>query len=60
MNMGHSIDFLLLINYPFQIFNPGSAIRYRSSYYHIILALLLFLYNKRLNNKINENISNWG
>ena len=51
---------LLLINYPFQIFNPGSAIRYRSSYYHIILALLLFLYNKRLNNKINENISNWG
>ena len=37
---------VLLLNYPFGLFNPGSAIRYRSSYYHIIVILLLFFYSR--------------
>lgn len=35
---------ILLMNYPFGLFNPGSATRYRSSYYHIIIVGLLYFY----------------
>lgn len=37
---------ILFINYPFQVYNPGSALRYRSSYYHIIVILLYYFYEK--------------
>jgi hypothetical protein len=37
---------ILFINYPFQIYNPGSALRYRSSYYHIVIILLFFFYQR--------------
>lgn len=37
---------IIFINYPFGIYNPGSATRYRSSYYHIIVILLFFFYQK--------------
>lgn len=40
------IVLVLLLNYPFGLFNPGSAIRYRSSYYHIIIILLLYFYSR--------------
>jgi len=45
------LTFILIINYPFGIFNPGSAIRYRSSYYHIILIILFYFYNNQTNIK---------
>lgn len=35
---------ILFVNYPFGLFNPGSATRYRSSYYHIIITGLLYFY----------------
>ncbi|MBU0694977.1 MAG: hypothetical protein KKE39_00415 [Bacteroidetes bacterium] len=37
---------ILFMNYPFGLFNPGSATRYRSSYYHIIIVGLLYFYYK--------------
>jgi len=37
---------ILFINYPFGIYNPGSATRYRSSYYHIIVILLFYFFYK--------------
>lgn len=40
---------ILLLNYPFGLFNPGSAVRYRSSYYHIIVVLLIFFYAREKN-----------
>ena len=46
---------ILFINYPFGIYNPGSATRYRSSYYHIIVILLFFFYqreNIRISKKV--------
>ena len=45
-----SIGLILLLNYPFGLFNPGSATRYRSSYFHIIITLLYYFYsnNKKL------------
>jgi hypothetical protein len=46
------IILILLMNYPFGLFNPGSATRYRSSYYHIIIVGLLYFYNYE---KINSN-----
>ena len=36
---------VLLFNYPFGLYNPGSAIRYRCSYYHVIIVLLLLFYS---------------
>jgi hypothetical protein len=35
---------ILLLNYPFGLYNAGSAIRYRSSYYHIVIVLLMYFY----------------
>ena len=37
---------ILFVNYPFGIYNPGSALRYRSNYYHIFIILLYFFYQK--------------
>ncbi|MHA8095453.1 hypothetical protein ACMH5Q_11215 [Aquirufa lenticrescens] len=40
------IVLILFLNYPFGLFNPGSATRYRSSYYHIIISILYYYYTK--------------
>jgi len=37
---------ILFIHYPFSIFNPGSAIRYRSRFIFLFIILLLYLYTK--------------
>jgi hypothetical protein len=53
----YSLIFLgiLMVHYPFGIFNPGSAIRYRHNFYLIFVALLVYLcYYKKNNNTINE------
>lgn len=36
----------LFINYPFGVFNPGSATRYRSSYFLIIMTFLYYFHQK--------------
>lgn len=36
--------FVLFANYPFGVFNPGSATRYRSSYFHIIIIFLYYFH----------------
>ncbi len=44
------VGLILFLNYPFGLFNPGSATRYRSSYYHIIvIGLFYFYYKEKLN-----------
>jgi len=35
------------VHYPFGIFNPGSAIRYRSRFIFLFIVLLLYLYGQR-------------
>jgi len=37
----------LLVQYPLGIFNPGSAIRYRSRFIFLFILLLLYLYGQR-------------
>lgn len=37
---------ILFVNYPFGVFNPGSATRYRSSYFHIIIVFLYYFHQK--------------
>lgn len=47
---------LLFIHYPFGIFNPGSAIRYRTNFLFLFMLLLSYLYiYPRIKNKKNEN-----
>jgi len=38
---------ILFIHYPFGVFNPGSAIRYRSRFIFLFLVLLLYLYKHK-------------
>ena len=38
---------ILFIHYPFGVFNPGSAIRYRSRFFFLFLVLLLYLYRHK-------------
>ncbi|CAM3980364.1 hypothetical protein CWB85_20690 [Pseudoalteromonas sp. S1727] len=40
-----SLFWLLLVHYPFGIFNPGSAIRYRQNFYPFLVPLLIFMYH---------------
>jgi hypothetical protein len=35
---------ILLVHYPFGLFNPGSAIRYRENFYGMFVVLLSFMY----------------
>ncbi|TMP83640.1 hypothetical protein CWB73_02130 [Pseudoalteromonas phenolica] len=44
------IFWLLLVHYPFGIFNPGSAIRYRQNFYPLLITLLFYL-NFKTSNK---------
>ena len=37
----------LLAHYPFGVFNPGSAIRYRSRFLFLFIVLLLYLYSQK-------------
>lgn len=37
---------LLFVHYPFGIFNPGSAIRYRQSFYPFIVIILIYFYHR--------------
>lgn len=40
-----AIFWLLLVHYPFGIFNPGSAIRYRQNFYPFLIPLLIYMYH---------------
>lgn len=40
------IFWILLVHYPFGIFNPGSALRYRTNFVPFLLGILLFTSNK--------------
>lgn len=43
------LGLILFVNYPFGVFNPGSATRYRSSYFHIIVTLFFyFKYSRKV------------
>jgi len=41
-----SVSWLLFVNYPFGIMNPGSAIRYRTGYYVIIVMAFVILLSR--------------
>lgn len=46
---------ILLVHYPFGIFNPGSATRYRNNFLFLFIILLMYLfsfYKKRLEQKV--------
>ncbi|KAA6343363.1 hypothetical protein EZS27_008954 [termite gut metagenome] len=45
---------ICLLHYPFGIFNPGSAIRYRTNFIFLFLILLLYLYNYYKNHRYNR------
>jgi len=38
---------ILFIHYPFGVFNPGAAVRYRSRFIFLFMVLLLYLYSLR-------------
>jgi len=39
---------ILLVHYPFGALNPGSAIRYRESFYAFLVILFFFMYRKAI------------
>lgn len=40
------ISWILLVHYPFGLFNPGSAIRYRENFIAFIIVLIYFVFEK--------------
>jgi len=53
----HIIFFgILFIHYPFGVFNPGSAIRYRSRFIFLFIILLLYLYGQKKNYMIRKKL----
>jgi len=44
----------LLVHYPFGVFNPGSAIRYRSNFYPLLVALFFLAKSMHKNSKVYE------
>jgi hypothetical protein len=47
-----------VMHYPFGVFNSGSALRYRSAFYHIFIIIPVFLYNFIASRGIFDEISN--
>lgn len=45
---------ILFIHYPFGIFNPGSAIRYRTNFFFLFVVLFIYLYSYYNRNTIGE------
>ena len=41
---------ILMVHYPFGIFNPGSAVRYRQNFHLLFAILLVYLYKRNKNN----------
>jgi len=46
LSYGMFITGILFMHYPFGVFNPGSAIRYRSRFVFLFVVLLLYLYGQ--------------
>jgi len=42
---------LLFAQYPFGVFNPGSALRYRENFYGFLVIMLFYIYLKYIKNK---------
>ena len=42
-------SWILFVNYPFGVINPGSAVRYRENFYGFLVILFYFLYTETLN-----------
>lgn len=43
-----TLFWLLFVNYPFGVMNPGSAVRYRSGYYMLVVAVFVFILSRRI------------
>lgn len=45
---------ILMVHYPFGIFNPGSAIRYRQNFHLLFACLFVYLYKRNKNNEFKK------
>lgn len=43
-----TLFWLLFVNYPFGVMNPGSAIRYRAGYYLLVVAVFVFIFSRKI------------
>ena len=48
---------ILAVHYPFGIFNPGSAIRYRENFYLLFVILLVYMYKQNNTELLNKTIN---
>jgi len=45
---GFTLFWLLFVNYPFGVMNPGSAVRYRSGYLVLVITVFAFVLSRRV------------